>query len=117
MVGAVVVTVAVMVTVVMVTAVLVTVVVTAILVTMMSRVVMRRRVVGAMTGQGRPGSGERHGARHGQDANRPLHSADHVFQLLWFACAGNVTRERSGLQLDMSLRTSRPVSGAGDVIG
>jgi hypothetical protein len=86
-------------------------VVMAILVTVMPRVVMRRGVVGAMTRQGRPGAGERHGARHREEANRPADSPDHVFPLLWFAFADNVTRERSELQLDMSPRTSRAVPG------
>lgn len=86
-------------------------VVMAILVTVMPRMVMRRGVVGAMTRQCRSGAGERHGARHREEANRPPDSPDHVFSLLWFAFAGNVTRERSELQLDMSPRTSRAGSG------
>jgi hypothetical protein len=86
-------------------------VVMAILVTMMPCVVMRRGVVGTMARQRRPGSGERHCARHGEEANRPPDSPDHVFPLLWFAFADNVTRERSELQLDMSPRASRAVPG------
>jgi hypothetical protein len=60
-----------------VTVVMVVAVMMAILVTMMPRV-----VVGAMTRQGRPGSGERYCARHREEANRPPDSPDHVFPLL-----------------------------------